>query len=72
MLIQNASESLNQLIHNATPDLINRPGEIYKNTLDYLEQTRSQNLPSEIIYMVQSSYCSYIGTLLLKLKNLFC
>ena len=54
---------------NATPDLVPKLEEIYKNTLDYLDLSKTQNLVPEILFLAQSSFCSNISTLLLKLKK---
>ena len=48
MLIQNSSEALNQLIFNCTSDLSPRLGELYKTTMDYLDQSKTVALAPEI------------------------
>lgn len=65
LLIQTSGKALNQII-----DISNRLGEIYEKTLDLLEQSRTQCLPKEIRFIVQSSYCSIISNMLLKLKKI--
>lgn len=60
---------LNELIFNATTDLASKLEEIYKNIFDYLDQSRTQYLVPVVCFMVQSSFCANIKSLLLKLKK---
>ena len=68
-LIQHSSEALNQLIFNSTPDLTNRLKELYRQTLGFLDRKADYDVSPEINYMIQSSFCSNISTLLLKLRK---
>ena len=69
IVIKNSTEALNQLIYNAPPNLSSRLGGIYKVTLDNIDQLNTQSLSLETLFIVKSSFCSNISTLLLKLKN---
>lgn len=70
MLLQNSSEALNQLIFNSTSNLLNKLEWLYQRTLNMLVKSKGVYCAQEIRFLIQSSFCSNISTLLLKLRRL--
>lgn len=70
MLIESSSDALNVIISISTPDLLDKLGELYKKILDFLDQSLTNYLQQKIYFIVQSSLCSNINSILLKLKKI--
>lgn len=69
MLIRESGSALDCLIFNSTPKNLNKIDLLYSQTLEMLSKSKKFYCSQEIIFMIQSSLCSNIKTILLKLKN---
>ena len=68
-LIVNSCEALNGLIFNSSLDILDKIVDIYKKSLEMIEQIKSYNYSQETCFYVQAGLCSIISTSLLKFQK---